>query len=299
MLVLSLFSAAQAPSSSMGLEPGSHGSYGKSLGMNLMSNPGNGGAASAFNQDEGDPAPYFDTSAYITSSEPRMGTQEDWLKAAALTGLNNANLAKKHYDKFSAGEGDAEEVSTEFVNEGLDTGFRTGGTLTGDVAKNFQQITGTIQQSAQAVEGTAGGGGGGEMPDGEMPMEKQAAAPAPTWQDFMNTGIQTGMGFAMAGSQTASDYGSGKGDNKATQDTYMQLSQGAGNKFMTMGSAASSQGQKLRQAAAGAKRPSTVPPAAVMGLAALGLAAAALAIGRRNKAAEVSTAAAPSPMPMV
>ena len=106
----------------------------------------------------------------------------------------------------------------------------------------------------------------------------------------------------------------------------MQLSQGAGNKFMTMGSAASSQGQKLRQArssraphdwplapsspsalsqtrtashtstslkhptapypqaAAGAKRPSTVPPAAVMGLAALGLAAAALAIGRRNKA---------------
>jgi len=59
----------------MGLEPGSHGSYGKSLGMNLMSNPGNGGAASAFNQDEGDPTPYFDTSAYVTSSEPRMGTQ--------------------------------------------------------------------------------------------------------------------------------------------------------------------------------------------------------------------------------
>mmetsp|Transcript_35827 Transcript_35827/g.117068 ORF Transcript_35827/g.117068 Transcript_35827/m.117068 type:complete len:170 (-) Transcript_35827:429-938(-) len=129
--------------------------------------------------------------------------------------------------------------------------------------------------------------------------DKYPGAAAPTWQDFMNTGIQTGMGFAMAGSQTASDYGSGKGDNKATQDTYMQLSQGAGNKFMTMGSAASSQGQKLRQAAAGAKRPSTVPPAAVMGLAALGLAAAALAIGRRNKAAEVSTAAAPSPMPMV
>ena len=47
-----------------------------------------------------------------------MAPQEDWLKAAALTGLNNANLAKKHYDKFSAGEGDAEEVSTEFVNEG-------------------------------------------------------------------------------------------------------------------------------------------------------------------------------------
>ena len=75
MFVLSLFSAAQAPSSSMGLEPGSHGSYGKSLGMNLMSNPGNGAAASAFNQDEGDPTPYFDTSAYITSSEPRVGTQ--------------------------------------------------------------------------------------------------------------------------------------------------------------------------------------------------------------------------------
>ena len=61
---------------------------------------------------------YFSTKPYQTSSKPRVGTADDWTKAGALTFLNNANLGIKHFNKFQAGEGSAEEVSTEFVNEG-------------------------------------------------------------------------------------------------------------------------------------------------------------------------------------
>jgi len=303
--------------------PGGHGSYGHALGANLLTNLGNGAADSAFDQeddpeddDENDPTAYFATKPYQTSSKPRVGTADDWTKAGALTFLNNANLGIKHYNKFQAGEGSAEEVSTEFVNEGLDTAFRTGGTLTGPVAEAFQTATGKYNPaadqggaggadgSASGAYGGAGGADGGAggayaygggatqagvgQAGGAGGVVGQGAAGgaggvAP-WQSYMNAGIQTGTAFAMLGGQTATAHSNGKGNGQATGQAFADLASQSGNTFAGLSGGAP---VALNQAPAASTLPSPtrVPIGAALGIAAIAAFGIAATRAMRRKGA--------------
>ncbi|EOD21288.1 hypothetical protein EMIHUDRAFT_241414 [Emiliania huxleyi CCMP1516] len=54
------------------------------------------------------------------------------------------------------------------------------------------------------------------------------------WQDFMNMGIHTGIAYAGAGADTATEWGNGKGDGAATANKFGALSQTTGNNFNTL-----------------------------------------------------------------
>ena len=280
---------------------------------------------------------YFSTKPYRTPSKPRVGTADDWTKAGALSFLNNANLGIKHFNKFQAGEGSAEEVSTEFVNEGrashspyrrdcrpnprspaagLDTAFRTGGTLTGPVAETFQTATGKYNPaadqggaggaygSASGAYGGAGGAYGGAggayaygggatqagvgQAGGAGSVVGQGAAGgaggAAPWQNYMNAGIQTGTAFALLGGQTATAHSNGKGNGQATGQAFAGLASQSGNTFAGLSGGAP---VALDQAPAASTLPSPtrVPIGAALGIAAVAAFGIAATRAMRRKGA--------------
>ena len=100
----------------------------------------------------------------------------------------------------------------------------------------------------------------------EAPAATSRAGPQPasrdgipmgSWQDFMNMGIHTGIAYAGAGADTATEWGNGKGDGAATANKFGALSQTTGNSFNTLS------GGTPAAAGATAPAPAAAAPAAI------------------------------------
>ena len=73
----------------------------------------------------------------------------------------------------------------------------------------------------------------------------------------MNMGIHTGIAYAGAGADTATEWGNGKGDGAATANKFGALSQTTGNNFNTLS------GGTPAAAGATAPAPAAAAPAAI------------------------------------
>eukprot|EP00962_Isochrysis_galbana_P012990 scaffold3717_cov124-Isochrysis_galbana.AAC.8 len=69
---------------------------------------------------------------------------------------------------------------------------------------------------------------------GEATADGAGASPTHSWQDFMHTGIDTGVAYALAGAATAEDYGTGTADGSVATDRFGKLSQTTTDNFATL-----------------------------------------------------------------
>jgi len=110
--------------------------------------------------------------------------------------------------------------------------------LSGETGNAFGGLSQGMLPQQAAPQQAAPAGTAPEAPAATSLAGPQPASqdgiPMGSWQDFMNMGIHTGIAYAGAGADTATEWGNGKGDGAATANKFGALSQTTGNNFNTL-----------------------------------------------------------------
>jgi len=190
-------------------------------------------------------------------------TLPDMLVAASVASAAAVDAAAPPATVATAGGAQARGGWMPFVQQGGSTGvnFASQGADTAlhfftDPNFDFQKEGQKYQQLSGETGNAFGGLSQGMLPQQAAPQQAAPAGTAPeapaatslagpqpasqdgipmgSWQDFMNMGIHTGIAYAGAGADTATEWGNGKGDGAATANKFGALSQTTGNNFNTL-----------------------------------------------------------------
>merc|ERR1719163_2542556 len=117
------------------------------------------------------------------------------------TGIAYAGAGADTATEWGNGKGDGAATANKF------------GALSQTTGNNFNTLSGGTPAAAGATAPAPAGAAPAANPAGKAPG-------LASWQDFMNMGIHTGIAYAGAGADTATEWGNGKGNGAATPNLF-------------------------------------------------------------------------------